>query len=604
MLRRLRDRVDLAAEDGVSIVLTVLILPTVILMGVFVVDVSKWFVQKRHLQIQADAGALAAAGDMEAPCTAVVDATARDTAFAYAGETYNIRIGAADGESGGEIDVNTSPCADAAIDVTAAETDVPWYFGAASVDRISARARVEIRQVDEMVGSLPAGIEDPRVNAVKAFLVDENQSTRPIIGSALLSTSDGGATWSGVAATNGPLTTSRVGVRIGVSGLNEIGDCGSAAVTCYDGGSVDGVGFIRGHGTQAAPTSPDLPVIRAIDYEPTGTCTSTVVTGACTLGLSVDASFNVASSTTTTKIRARAGSGAFVNLPWDSSTGRYRGSIPVTGATGPVAVDLEWEQHSGQVRFNQNPRNCNANQNNPCKRTEAGLQRVFGLGDESRDGPIESLAVSDVSVPTGQSHAFAITVGIEQETLAEEQDISFDDPSRTGILDCGSGTNLREQLATPCPAFRVWTSADGACPVAADPAPCIPVFTGNKQGQNDGLNDRILEDDPTCEVTKNAWPDYDRGDPRIVPIYIVPRGTFGDQGGGSIPILGFAYFYITSWTDKGNKQNPCGDEHPIPGDIRGRFINYVNTISDGSTGTGPCRFDPDSYAACVALLVE
>ncbi|MGH2746232.1 MAG: pilus assembly protein TadG-related protein, partial [Thermoleophilaceae bacterium] len=51
-----------AREDrGAVLVLVALMLPVLIGVGGLVVDVGNWFAHKRHLQVQADAGALAAA---------------------------------------------------------------------------------------------------------------------------------------------------------------------------------------------------------------------------------------------------------------------------------------------------------------------------------------------------------------------------------------------------------------------------------------------------------------------------------------------------------------------------------------------------------------
>ena len=57
----------LAGEDGVVVVTVALWLPVLILFASFVIDVGNWFEHQRHLQLQADAGALAAASDLQLP---------------------------------------------------------------------------------------------------------------------------------------------------------------------------------------------------------------------------------------------------------------------------------------------------------------------------------------------------------------------------------------------------------------------------------------------------------------------------------------------------------------------------------------------------------
>ena len=73
------------------LVMVILWLPVLVLMAALVVDVANWFVHKRHLQMQADAAALAAAADWAFPgCDDnAIDARARE----YGGGTYNAQIG-------------------------------------------------------------------------------------------------------------------------------------------------------------------------------------------------------------------------------------------------------------------------------------------------------------------------------------------------------------------------------------------------------------------------------------------------------------------------------------------------------------------------------
>ena len=58
MIRPAPDRRGLG-ERGAALVIVVVWLPVLLLVLMFVVDVGNWFVHKRHLQMQADAAALA-----------------------------------------------------------------------------------------------------------------------------------------------------------------------------------------------------------------------------------------------------------------------------------------------------------------------------------------------------------------------------------------------------------------------------------------------------------------------------------------------------------------------------------------------------------------
>jgi uncharacterized membrane protein len=96
-------------EDGGVLVMVALWLPVMILFVILVVDVGSWFEHKRHLQTQADAAALAAAGDFRIPC---VDQPILDRANQYggfsspSGTTYNQQV--AGGQSRTHILINSN----------------------------------------------------------------------------------------------------------------------------------------------------------------------------------------------------------------------------------------------------------------------------------------------------------------------------------------------------------------------------------------------------------------------------------------------------------------------------------------------------------------
>ena len=55
----LRGSHDLASERGGVLILTALLMPAFLFLLILVLDVGNWYVHKRHLQMQADAAALA-----------------------------------------------------------------------------------------------------------------------------------------------------------------------------------------------------------------------------------------------------------------------------------------------------------------------------------------------------------------------------------------------------------------------------------------------------------------------------------------------------------------------------------------------------------------
>ena len=78
-------------ERGGVLVMVALWMPVLVIVVTFVVDTGNWWVHKRHLQMQADAGALAAAHEFNS-CpnnTAITDKVAQ-----YSQDLYNAQIGA------------------------------------------------------------------------------------------------------------------------------------------------------------------------------------------------------------------------------------------------------------------------------------------------------------------------------------------------------------------------------------------------------------------------------------------------------------------------------------------------------------------------------
>ena len=85
-----RIRSTAAGERGGVMVLVALGLPTLLILIAFVIDVANWFEHKRHLQMQADAGVLAAAQEVRFACD---DAAIADTATRYSGTQWNPQVG-------------------------------------------------------------------------------------------------------------------------------------------------------------------------------------------------------------------------------------------------------------------------------------------------------------------------------------------------------------------------------------------------------------------------------------------------------------------------------------------------------------------------------
>ena len=80
-------------ERGAMLVMFAVFAPVAILMAAFAIDAGNWFLHKRHLQVQADAGALAAAQAFQ-PCSAsAVEAAVKKYAGVEGSPLYNAQIG-------------------------------------------------------------------------------------------------------------------------------------------------------------------------------------------------------------------------------------------------------------------------------------------------------------------------------------------------------------------------------------------------------------------------------------------------------------------------------------------------------------------------------
>ena len=203
-------------EHGGVVVLVAVMMPVLLLVGAFVIDVGNWFAHKRHLQRTVDAGALAAGSTYNLfRClndTAAMNADIESEARQYGGDplvagSFNRQIpgnggvfwrinaqkyfGQADPADPLSLDFTEdwsgstddpglqTPCDDLFVDVKATEVDVPGFFtqlgqivGALPIPDVRAKARVEIQSVLGESGLLPIGMPDLRPKRARVTLVN------------------------------------------------------------------------------------------------------------------------------------------------------------------------------------------------------------------------------------------------------------------------------------------------------------------------------------------------------------------------------------------------------------------------------------------------
>jgi hypothetical protein len=426
-----------------------------------------------------------------------------------------------------------------------------------------------------------------------------------------------------------------------VSGSTTTIGCTEQLVTCYD------AGFVHGWSDQPAVTNAanSAPQPRSVVLLP-GTCGDAYFSAkstSCTVGLSAKVDFQPreydASGNPNSAVTVKAlvtGSSTPYNLAWNASAKAWQASgITVPSAAGPLDVKLTWEQTDNTVAGYGTCRNGNKN---PCTDTFADvLQRTYSAS-QSGTGPIQLMQLGDLSSTSGvndvqrcsSAHpscttSFVVRVGLGGTLeLAKSNDpptvlrVGASGGSQNQTIDCDPTlSNLEDEIAIGCsPEYRRNTgqACTGNEPGGTPPLYCVAVEPGRKTNAvSAGMNRRILgSSKPSSCTATNHWPNFDAGDRRIVPVMVVPYGSFQDSGAGSgseVPVQDFAYFYITGWTGQGNGfDNPCqgqGDD-PVPGNdsayIVGHFIGHVETLNAQPSDT-PCDWD-SSISGCTAVMTR
>ena len=633
-------------------------LPVLALFFVFVVDVANWFEHKRHLQMQADAGALAGGSAFTIPCA---DASIEAFARKYGGDPgatapYNLQVAPTDpanvhllinsdkywNEGGTNHNDGGPPCAAKRVDVKLTEADLPLFFGAPGlfdlVPAINAHARVQVQSLDYLAGgSLPIAVPDVDPTRAEARFIDEATgavlATTPLLATGI---ANGLSIWDNSAApVSVPISSARIGVRIVLSGNPNSTTCGAPLVDCYDGGSPDGILYVRGWSSAGSGLQPNPPIARDARLVP-GTCADpyfTSVSTACTIGVSAVVDFGVPLPATVGARVTATVAGTTRPLTYNALTGRWETTgngnfFTVNPDLGPLPVQLGWEERTGTV----NGQVCTNGGNNPCQGSFGVVQRVFSALDP-RSGPIELAQVWNNGLFWGNSFQLGTTqnlvvkIGVTPN-LKNAQSVS--DPivtlrvvggSQNQSLDCDPNySNLYQELAYGCrPAYR--PNAGTSCPSTASslwgtvqPWDCVAIQTGSATNQvARGLNLRILGDEkPTLCTSPNHWslfPAIPPGDPRVLSVFITPFGSFGGSGNAVVPVTKLGSFYVTGWTGQGGGfKNPCqgnGDD-PVPnndaGNIVGHFIKYVFTNTGGGGSGQTCDFN--AFGGCIAVMTD
>ncbi len=311
-------------EKGAMTVLFALVLTVILALGSIVVSVGNWYVHKRHLQTQVDAGAFAA-GTVFSGCFAdptAANGAIRREALRYAGDmnrepaTTNLQVQEpgdvhavlnsseywAEGDAIDDATLSTThdntvvvpgdmtpppgdpsdPCETRLLDVKATDSQVPdvwpWIPFQPSP---KAHARIEIRKVKALSGILPFAVPEIDPGAVAVILTNEDAPAGAEVVAATEISQNPDPAGSDLDRFNvydglvmGIDITGRDNLSLIVlvsrtdianpdlSGTSVATICGRTGVRCYaGGGKQDGLALIHGYESGSAT----LPALHRVD---------------------------------------------------------------------------------------------------------------------------------------------------------------------------------------------------------------------------------------------------------------------------------------------------------------------------------------------------
>jgi hypothetical protein len=660
---RLTHRTLSVASDqrGAALVMFAVFAPVVVLFAAFAIDAGNWFLHKRHLQVQADAGVLAAAQSFQECFTspAVGNPAIKATAEQYSGiagePIYNLQVGDLERahtnvretfnsqyyyNQSSPVDTTVTekePCEAGMIDLKVTETNLPWYWQAlSSVPYINAHARVEIRQASTATGIEPLAVAETAPLAAAAYFVDEDNNDA-ILTKATLSkqgtNSKGQDVWSS-APSEVLINHPHIGVVIALSGNKSDTTCGHAYVECFDESAATGPSLLHIQGwssTGAGTGSYKAPIAREVTLQ-AGTCSDPYFASngkGCSIGVTAKVDLGATPNPPGVRVNAIVGEGAAVAMTYSSTTQQWSAAGVALSKEGSNRVDL---QVTCDPKVTNSP--CAAEKGTPTS-TLQDVQRSYAAGASSG-----SLAAAWVSEPSAQvpvpgsegadsyemcaacTHKLVVTANVASSI---GNAAGFSDPLRQlrfegeqGVrVGCPppakqSGNEYRESLKTGCEGKYTINTSDPGCTVNTSPYDCLTVgLNGKDTGPTrEGIEERITNDPGMHYYCPNNWQNNNNGgvpkiksdDSRIIQVFIMPYGTVNAKGESllgneEVPIQDFAYFYVTGFPGDKCKEDPATGN----AEIVGHFIKYINTEAKDEGGD---KCVSNSLGECVAVLTR
>ena len=474
--------------------LVAVLLPVLILIGSLVLDVGDWYQQGRHLQLQADAGALAGAGEFlpqgcqdsaiinrakqysgltggDAPVFNPIDGHSTGISESINSQTYP--GGQANAPASDPTPMTGSPCQDGVLDVKMTEGGsagggLPWYFQqfASLVGLnfgINAHARVSILQEAGGSGFLPLGLADPAPKAATAYFINESSpgtllATLPLTNGGV--NSQGQTIWTSNGKTV-PVTVNSpdVGMIIALSGSPNNTTCGQQGVTCFDTSPGPSLVHIQGY-SLAGTGSLTAPLARQVTLVPvSGGCTDAYYApnpggSSCTFQVHASVDLGAVSSTPPPGVTINAVvGGTSYPLTFSSASGNtetWTGTASLTSGTGSTQIDL-------QVSCSKSAANSVC-ANKSTNATISDVQRAYAQSTAG-SGPIQSAYVVNAS---GNPDQDSVEVCETQDSNSCTYNLGatitvsggFTDTTTTGTapytLNYGNGTSASQTGSITC----------------------------------------------------------------------------------------------------------------------------------------------------------
>jgi hypothetical protein len=645
----------LADQRGAVLITFAVFAPLAILLATFAIDASNWYLHKRHLQLQADAGALAAAREFQACSNTRVEEAAHRYSGVGAGEPYNPQLGGTPPSNVHELinsktyyeqpklvdpsAVEKPPCEASMVDLKLTETNLPWYWHPfSSVANINAHARVEVLQVTTAAHVEPLAVAETSPVAAAAYFVDEDKGDEVLTKATLQkqgTNPEGKDVWSSQPV---EVTISRphIGVIIALSGAKNDVKCGDTFVKCFDETATTGPSLLHIQGWSAANPetgSYKAPIARQVTLQP-ASCSDAYFAPAgkgCTIGVTARVDLGTTPNPAGVSVKAVVGGGAAAAMTYDSTAHTWATASPVAlPKEGANQVDLVVTcdpKASGSV--------CSGEKATTTAELK-NVQRAYAAGESSG-----SIASAWVSEPGAQepvpgsldadsyemcatcTHKLAVTVDVSGSI---SNAAGYNDPphplrfeGEQGVraacppTEGQSGSKYEEHLATGCPGQYKINTSDPNCTVNQSPYECLRIgLTGKDTGPTrHGMEMRIEKTPPpgTKFYCENNWKDNNNGgvpilptdDSRLVHVFVMPYGSVDSLGRSllgneEIQIQDFAAFYVTGFPGDGCKSDPNTGN----AEIVGHFVKYINLLDTG----GGEKCVANSLGECVAVLTK